>query len=249
AMAGAGLGGLAAGYGLSPLPHFVLAAVVSAAATAAWSRRLLPAAVDAAPHGPMLAWPSRALLGLSALAYCMVLSEGAMADWTALYLGRVLSAHAGVAALGYACFSGAMMVGRALGDRLADRLGRVNLVRCGTLLGAAGLAAALLAPSAPLALAGFTVAGAGFSVVVPMVFAAAARRGRTPGLGMATVMTAGYAGLLTGPPAIGTLAAAFSLRAALLLPVALVLGAFALAGRTAPPAPTAAPDPCLNNNS
>ncbi|MDX2149787.1 MAG: MFS transporter [Bryobacteraceae bacterium] len=235
AMAGAGIGALAGGAGVAPVPHLSVAAAAAGVVAMVAARRLLPASTDAQPHGTVLAKPSRALLALAAFAFAMVLSEGAMADWSAVYLGRVLLAEPAVAPLGYACFSAAMTAGRLGGDRLSLRLGRVTTVRAGTLLGAAGLVVALLASSPLQALAGFAAVGAGFSVVVPLIFSAAARRASSAGVGMATVVTAGYAGLLTGPPLIGALAAATSLRTALFLPSGLALVGFALASQTADP--------------
>jgi MFS family permease len=161
----------------------------------------------------------------------MFLSEGAMADWTAVYLKQTLAAGAGLAAAGYAVFCAGMAVVRLLGDAVTRHLGPVLTVRTGALVAAFGLAGALLAPSATSALPGFALTGAGFSVIVPLVFGAGGRLRSFPtGAGIALVSGSGYIGFLFGPPLIGFLAQLTSLREALFLVVALSILAATLAG-------------------
>ena len=163
-----------------------------------------------------------ALVALSAIGFCIFLSEGAIADWTAVYLKQVLHASDGLAPVGYAVFSAAMAIFRFTGDAITLRLGRAWTIRAGGALAASGLALVVAAHSPYLALAGFALAGAGFSSIIPLVFAAG---GRIPGIGegagVATVSGLGYLGFLAGPPAIGFLSEAFSLRAGLGLLVVL----------------------------
>jgi MFS family permease len=223
-MAGAAIGGLIARME-TPVPvHFVLASAVSLAAGLVAARGLLPATIDAVPHGPAFAPLTRPLLSLGVLAFCFLLSEGAVADWTALYLRDALHANEGLAAIGYAVFSATMTAGRFLGDWLTLQVGRSRLVMTGSLLATAGLVIALVSPVAFPALVGFAAVGAGYSVIVPLIFAAAGRAGgESAGGGLAAVSTAGYFGFLVGPPLIGFLAGAFTLRAALWLLCGLTL--------------------------
>jgi MFS family permease len=162
-----------------------------------------------------------ALFALSAIGFCIFLSEGAIADWTGVYLKQVLGAGAGLAPIGYAVFSAAMAIFRLTGDAAT--------IRYGGTLAAAGLSFALLVHSPYWALAGFAAAGAGFSSIIPLVFAAG---GRIPeiseGAGVATVSGLGYLGFLVGPPAIGFLSELTSLRVGLCLLVALSVAAAAL---------------------
>jgi MFS family permease len=230
-MAGAALGGLIASWRVPVLTHFTVAALVLVATAAI----LRPSLIETPP--PVRGEPgtrlrlSRALVGLSVLAACVMIGEGAMADWTPVYLASVIGTGPGLAASGYAVFSAAMMVCRLAGDRLTERVGRVNLVRLGTLLAAAGLSTALLLGTLPAALLGFACVGAGFSVAVPLVFSAAGRLdSRSAGPGLAAVTTAGYLGFLAGPPIIGFIAEAFTLPLALALIVLLAVVAAILAG-------------------
>jgi MFS family permease len=226
-MAGAALGGLIASWRVPVMTHFTVAALVLVATAAVLRLSLIEAPRPEPGHpGPRLRL-SRVLVGLSVLGSCVMIGEGAMADWTPVYLATVIGTGPGLAASGYAVFSATMMIGRLVGDRLTERVGRVRLVRLGTLLAAAGLSAALLLGTLPAALAGFACVGAGFSVAVPLVFSAAGRLdSRSAGPGLAAVTTAGYLGFLAGPPIIGFIAEAFTLPLALALVVVLaVVGA------------------------
>ena len=162
------------------------------------------------------ALPPAALVALGALAFCIMLGEGAMADWSAIFLRDSAGAQESVAAAGYAAFSIAMACGRFFGDGLAIRLGPVALVRLGSAIAAAGLALALLFHEPITALAGFAAVGAGWAAIVPQVFSAAGRTaGMAAGPALATVTTLGYSGFLVGPPLIGFAAQLMGLPAAL----------------------------------
>jgi MFS family permease len=158
-----------------------------------------------------------------------MLVEGAIADWSAIYLRTSVLTGPGLAALGYAVFSGAMAGGRLTGDYLTGKLGRGHLVCYGALLAAAGLVFVLLFGNAGWALVGFTCAGAGLATIIPNTFAAAGNiEGSAPGPSLAVVTTAGYVGFLAGPPLIGFVAQLSTLRAALWILVVLSgLSAFA----------------------
>jgi MFS family permease len=234
-MSGAALGGAIAAGGVAVAAHFAgIAALLGAVAIL-----IMPSLIDTPPPSADAVGRLRlspALLGLSALAACFFISEGAMADWTPVYLSSVLGSGPGVAAAGYAVFSAAMTIGRLSGDWLTIRIGRTRIVRMGALLAAAGLSTALLVGTVPVALAGFVCVGAGFSVAVPLVFSAAGRLdSRSAGPGLAAVTTAGYLGFLAGPPVIGFVAEAFTLPLALALIVVLAVVGAALAGFVAEP--------------
>ena len=172
------------------------------------------------------------------------MSEGAAADWSAVYVDRSLAASAAIAGLAYAAFSVTMVAGRLAGDRLTERFGPAPLVRYGALVAAAGMTIALLVDTPPAALAGFAALGAGLSIVIPQVFRAAAATGDS-GPALATVSTIGYTGFLAGPPLIGALAELTSLPAALALLPLLALAMALLAPLTRPEASTPAVRECV----
>ncbi len=232
-LAGAASGGIVASFGVGPLPHLSAVAVLSAAAALAAYRTLLPASADAGSHGaPAFARPTRALLGLGIISFCVLLGEGAMADWSAVYLDGTLETGPGFAAAGYAAFSLAMAFGRLFGDGLTQRFGPARLVRLGGALAALGLGVALAVGEPYIALAGFTCAGAGFSIIFPAALSAAGRtKGMAAGPALAAVSTTGYFGFLIGPPTIGLIAEALGLGAALYV-VVLLSAAIVVLART-----------------
>jgi MFS family permease len=225
-MLGAGAGGMVAARGITTLPHFAISGFANALVVVAISGLLLDTHV--APAGAEHRLPFRkippVLLALSAIGFCILLAEGAIADWTAVYLRQVLRAGPGTAAAGYAVFSAAMAIFRFLGDTVTTWLGPLRTLRAGSLVAAAGLAAALCAFSATWSLPGFALAGAGFSVIIPLVFGSGGRvEGISPGAGIATVTGIGYAGFIVGPPAIGFASQLVTLRYALGIVVACCL--------------------------
>ena len=231
-LAGAALGGLLAFLGVDPMPHFSAVAVLSAIAFVGAYRALLPSHADASEEGtPAFARPTRALFGLGIISFCVLLGEGAMGDWSAVYLNNTLGTGPGFAAAGYAAFSLSMAFGRLFGDGLTERLGSATLVRSCGALAALGLGTALAVGQPLVALIGFACAGAGFSIVFPAALSAAGRtEDMATGPALAAVSTAAYTGFLVGPPFIGFLAELTGLGYALYLVVALSIAVVVFGG-------------------
>lgn len=235
-LAGAAVGGGLAHAGVAPAAHLSLAAVAAlllVGLLSAWVRPGVPAREP--PKNPF-ALPPRAMWPLCAIAFLCMFGEGAMADWSAVYLRDTLGTTAAFAATGFAAFSVAMAAGRFLGDGVSTRLGPVAVVRGGAVLVTLGLAAALLIGRPMAGLLGFASVGLGLSCVIPTVFSAAARTGPT-GTSIAAVATFGYLAFLGGPPVVGHIAAATSLPIALSLIVVGALAIVLLAGAAGGPAP------------
>jgi MFS family permease len=233
AMIGAGIGGAMASRGVTPLPHFAISVVFYFAAVAVTGSWLLPTHPDLLLSSHRLPFNKipPVLLALSAIGFCILLAEGAMADWTAVYLKQVLNAGQGTAAAGYSVFSAAMAIFRFLGDWITERLGPFRAVRAGSLTGAAGLLWALSMHSPLWAMPGFAAVGAGFSVIIPLVFGSGGRvKGVSAGAGIATVTGIGYVGFIVGPPTIGFASQLFTLRYALGVVVGCCLISAALSG-------------------
>ena len=219
-MIGSLTGSLAAGYAIEPQWHLAAVGGALAAASIPVCRHMLVKASEPLPDTSSTRELLRPLIGLGLVAFCILLGEGAMADWSAVYLGQLSSP--GVAPLGYAVFSLSMALGRLRGDWFHERLGSVATVRWGSALAAAGLGIALLVGGVTATLAGFAFAGWGFSAIFPILCSVAGKKaGGKPQAGIAAVSATGYLGFLVGPPVIGFLAQAFSLRTALLLVAAL----------------------------
>jgi len=225
-MTGAGLGALIAAHAIAPRLHLVAASIVFVIVGFLTTPFLFDAQDDAPKRSrsPRVWRMPRVLLTLAAMGFCMFLSEGAIADWSGIYLKQALNADQGLTAAAYAIFSFGMAAFRLIGDAMTTRLGPVQTLRAGALLGAAGLTIALTVFSAPAALPGLALAGAGFSVIVPLLFAASGRvRPGGSGASVALVSGSGYLGFLIGPPLIGLIAQGSSLRIALFVVVALSL--------------------------
>ena len=225
-LTGAALGSAAANADIAATTHLLIVAAVLGIAVAAvipWLPRRLtvavPSAVDAAQDVASkrrFGLPDRGLLGLGCIVFCAFLIEGAMADWSAVFLHDTLGTTASRAALGYAAFSLTMTLMRLAGDHLVSRWGAVPMLRWFNLAGAAALLLALTFAHAGATMLAFAICGLGVATVAPTVFGAAARReGQHAGRGIATMASFGYTGFLIGPPLIGWLAEATDLRWAL----------------------------------
>ncbi|KOG62734.1 transporter [Streptomyces antibioticus] len=136
------------------------------------------------------------------------ITEGAMNDWSTLYMKDVVKASATVAPLGIAVVSVMMLLARVCADRWRTRWGDARVVRAGSAVAAVGLALALLAGGVVPTLLGFACVGLGASAVTPCVYVAAAGRGADA---LALVAAMGTTGLLAGPALIGFVAGAANL--------------------------------------
>ena len=161
-------------------------------------------------------WPRGQLLLLGLLIFAAMSAEGAMYDWSVLYLTQEVLLPQDQAALGYAAFAGAMAVARLVGDRLRDRCTEAWLLRAGSLLAAVAMSLVLLTGLAWVALLGYALIGAGLALSAPILYNASTRvPGTTRAAAIAAVTSVGYSGFLLGPPLIGTLAQGFGLSWAL----------------------------------
>jgi len=245
-LVGASMGGFFAQHQVGAATHLTGTGLVAGLLAVAVTGGMLPAHVDAATGDTAPARPRGILLTLGIMAFCVLLGEGAMADWSALYLRDVTGAAPGLAAAGYAAFSLAMASGRFVGDALTTRVGATPLVRGGGVLAALGLTFALAFGTPWTAIVGFAAVGAGFSVAFPLMLArAGALPGTSAGTAIATVSMFGYTGFLAGPPLIGFVAQATTLRGGLAVVIVTSLVVAGLAGgfrRSTTAAATVAPN-------
>jgi len=154
------------------------------------------------------------LLGLLALAGAM--AEGAMMDWSAVFLRFNRGFGEATAGLGFAAFSLTMATGRLTGDWVVTRIGTISTIRYGSALAAFGMFLATANGNGSIVLIGFALTGLGLANVVPQLFGIAGRLpGLSPGVAISAVATLAYAGILAGPPVIGPLAQITSLPIAL----------------------------------
>lgn len=168
------------------------------------------------------------LIGMIAL-FSMI-PEGAMLDWSALYLKNELGAPVAVSGFAYAAFSLTMAGMRFAGDLVRDRFGPVRTLRASAALGMVGLFIAGMAPDMGVALAGFAIAGIGIANMSPIIYSAAGSIPGVPsGIGLSIVTTLGYSGILFAPSLIGFIAAHAGLGTVFMFMPLLALTVLALA--------------------
>ena len=244
AAAGAAVGGVAAQYGVPLTLQLGALGLLTLIVAAPFFRNFL---TDAQPDTDKSTRSAglrleKGLILLALVAFAALLAEGAVADWSAVYLAEEQASSAVVAAWGYGLFSVAMFIGRMAGDRLVHRFGRSRSIFWAAWTGGVGMGAGLTVAQAigpgPLAqgvaIVGMFVLGLGIAVIVPVMFSLA---GDGPGIAM--VSNGGYTGWLLGPAVIGGMGQWLGLSAAmwaipLLAVAAAVLSRFALRSLQAP---------------
>ena len=228
--AGAGLFGVwVGGLGLSPTASTLIAAGIMTGAILFFARFLLPYGGEAG--GRMLAVPRGIVTFVGIIACIAFLVEGAIMDWSGVFLTAVRGFDMSLAGTGFTVFSAAMLTMRLIGDRLVQEMGQKRVILGGSLLALAGFLAVIFAPEAWLLYAGFFAIGVGSANIVPVFFSLLGRQKDMPiGLAVPAVSTLGYLGILMGPAAIGALAHAASLYAAFGLLAGLVAVQFVIAG-------------------
>jgi MFS family permease len=179
---------------------------------------LLTALVNLAPSIPPepaarrapLARPLLIVGGVLGVAF---LVESGLEGWSALFLERTLGSGPAVSGLGPGLFAAAMATGRLLSQRVERPSVATRMLFAG-IAAATGLIVSATAQHSLVALAGFVIAGGGLALSAPTLFAVAGRLGGAGGRGSAvsTVAILGYLGFLVGPPLIGAVSSASSLR-------------------------------------
>ena len=181
-------------------------------------RGLLPYGNRETGQTPLFTMPRGIVAFIGLLCFLVFLGEGAILDWSALFLIGVHLVDPAQAGFGYTMFALAMTAGRLSGDWIVKSLGGTKVVVGGGLISALGFVLTVIAPNQPLALAGFLLVGLGASNIVPVLFTAAGRQTRMPAShAVAAITTIGYSGMLAGPAAIGFVAQHSSLSAAFLI--------------------------------
>jgi MFS family permease len=211
---GAAVGTLMIGLEVMPAYHFMMVMALIWVGVAISSRYILREDLNSDGNQPLFAKPDKSLVNLGIIAFCSMICEGAMFDWSGVYFKKVVLAEPAWLGAGYTAFMLTMALGRFVADGFTHRFGLKNTLKVSGLLTASGLLLAVLLPGLWTAILGFLLVGAGVSSVVPLVYSAAGRsKVLSPGVALAAVSTIGFLGFLIGPPLIGFVAGAFSLRA------------------------------------
>ncbi|MFK3795016.1 MULTISPECIES: MFS transporter [unclassified Pseudomonas] len=175
--------------------------------------------------GPVFAVPQGVVLFIGLLCFTVFLTEGAMLDWSAVFLSAQRGVEASYAGFGYAVFALAMTIGRVWGDPVVRRLGAHKIILFGGACAAAGMAIATLIPYWQVALCGYALIGIGCSNIVPVFYSAVGRQKTMPeNVAVPAITTLGYMGILMGPAGIGFVAHLSSLNVAFMIITFMLLG-------------------------
>lgn len=147
------------------------------------------------------------ILFIALLCFFVFLTEGAMLDWSALFLHAERGVAKSQAGIGFTLYAVAVACGRLYGDRLIGAVGRYRTLLLGSLCAAAGVLLTVTVPLASAAFGGLMLAGLGIANIVPILFNAVGNQKQVPpGQAFPAVTLVGYLGLLTGPALIGFIA-------------------------------------------
>lgn len=187
--------------------------------------------------------PSFALLGVCFFVFGITMTEGAVADWSAVFLRDVFGLSGASAGFGYSIFAFMVAAGRFAGDRLKAGYGPVAVARACGIASIAGLLLVVASPAAWAALAGFAAMGFGVSVGFPLaVTAAADQKDRPAAASVAILSFIALLGFLLGPPLIGLIAEHSDMRFGLGVLVPFLAVSLLLTGRLKPAARVSAQD-------
>jgi MFS family permease len=165
---------------------------------------------------PAFRLPNAAMVSVGVIAFCSMLGEGAMADWSTNYMENIAHANQALAPIGLSAFALAMTIGRIFGDGARIKFGDRSLMAGCGIIATFGLAIAIFFNQPFVVIAGLFIVGIGLSAIVPIAYSIAGHtKDLPPGVGLAMVTTVGYSGFLFGPPIIGFIAKWQDLRVAL----------------------------------
>ncbi len=173
-------------------------------------------------------FPLKPLLAIASIGVIMMVSEGAIADWSGLYLKKVVLMKQQFIGLGYALFSLGMAMGRFTGDALSRKLGSWKLLRLFIGISMIGLIAVLLKVPYTV-MPGFFIIGVGFSIIVPEVYRLASRiKGIKTADGVSFIAASSNVGFLTGPVLLGFVAELQTLHLSFIVLLCIAAFAFTL---------------------
>ena len=217
---GAGIGTFMIGRKVDPFHHFIIILLILLIGVVIASRYLYDD-YHTAKNAPQSSLSVRErlklvipLLTLGSIAFCSMICEGAMFDWSVIYFKKVIIAPIALQGAGFTAFMFTMASGRFIADFFSHRYGLKRTLQLSGSLTATGLLIAVIFPYLYTAIGGLMLVGAGVSSVVPMVYSAAGKtKTMSAGVALAAVSTIGFVGFLIGPPIIGFIAGLATLRA------------------------------------
>ena len=213
------LGGVLAGMGSfligplsNPVLHMSIAVLLVLVVNFIFRRKYISEIAEKIENEPFSFSLLKPLLLLGLISFVAMGSEGAIVDWSGLYLKEITMAPEALWGLGFLGFQVTMTLGRFLGDGISEKIGSIKIVALGAVLAIVGYVL-VLTTDIYLSIIGFALNGLGFSVMVPEVFRIGGNvKGVDSSKGIAFIAGSGYAGFLCAPPILGFLAENYSLK-------------------------------------
>ena len=228
---GAAVGTLMVAVALSPFVHFCIVCATAVLLVFIAYKYTLPHS-DNNSSQPIFAKPDSSILKLGLIAFGCLVCEGTMFDWSGVYFQKVVKVPASLTTLGYVAFMCSMAAGRFIADWLVTKAGVKTMLQLSGIVITSGLLTAVIFPYIIPATLGFLLVGLGVSSVVPLVYGLAGKsKTMLPGVALAAVSTIGFLGFLIGPPLIGFIAGASSLRWSFTVIALIGLGTTVLASK------------------
>ncbi len=210
---GALIGTLMVGEHISPLKHFIDVSIVGLIVGFIIYPFTLKREEKQKRATTLFVKPDNYLLIIGLIAFGSMVCEGTMFDWSGVYFVKVVKVSSALRTFGYVSFMSAMASGRFIGDKLITKYGAKKILQISGIVISSGLLFAVIFPTVITATIGFLLVGFGVSSVVPLSYAMAGRSKKmAPSLAIAAVSSIGFIGFLMGPPLIGFIAQAVSLR-------------------------------------
>ncbi len=209
--------------GLAPeIGSFLMIGLI-VAANLGLARGFLP---NRAPGGGFaFVRPTGVVLLVGLMCFVVYLAEGAVLDWSALYLTGEKGLEVAKGGLGYAAFALMVTIARFAGGPLVNAFGTARVIAFGGLLAAFGIGLSLAAEHWAVALIGYGLCGLGCANVSPVLISSLSRQDGMPvQLAVTVATTIGFAGVLAGPAMMGVVAHFSSLGMAFALLAVLLVG-------------------------
>lgn len=213
------LGGVLAGLGSfligplgNPTLHMSLAVALVLLVNLVFYKKYISVTADVVKNESFSLKLFKPLVLLGLISFISMGSEGAIIDWSGLYLKEVSIAPEALWGLGFLGFQITMTLGRFIGDGISEKLGSIKLIALGAILALTGYGF-ILTEHTYLAITGFAINGLGFSVMVPEILRIGGNvKGVDSSQGIAFIAGTGYLGFLCAPPILGFLAETSSLK-------------------------------------
>jgi MFS family permease len=223
---GAGIGGFFLTKDILPINHLLVVILILLVVNLIFFRKYITVSSEKLEDNTFNFDLVTPLIVLGIVAFFIMATEGAIVDWSALYLEKVSLAKLSWIGLGYTVFSATMALGRFFGDAISSRFGSKPLILGGIFIASIGFSCILMVGPV-IALIGFGLVGIGLSVVIPELFRLAGTvKGLDASIGISFVSGIGFLGFLVGPVLLGFLAELSSLKLSFLALLIFVIVSF-----------------------